>query len=193
MLNRVKVIRGGEQAGKTIIVDLTTFLSSGDLSQLPDIYPGDTISIPGLTVSNENAVAPERGGITETQVQEDVIYVYGQVARPGGYRFTRNMNLLEAIIIAGGPASLAKLDEVRVIMQGQHYSSVATIDLDQYAKMGTPAPFLLNPGDTIFIPAQKGTWTKIFARGSFLMDILRITITAAATYYIYYLIQQKFQ
>ena len=103
------------------------------------------------------------------------------------------MNLLEAIIIAGGPGTSAKLDEVRVIMQGEHYSSVATVNLDQYAKKGTPAPFLLNPGDTIFIPTQSSSWTRIFASGSFLSDVLRVTITAATTYYVYYLIQQKFQ
>lgn len=193
MLNRVKIIRSGQEAGKIIIVDLSEYLSGGDFSKLPQIYPGDTISIPGITPSVEGGGAPATGGVTATQVQEDVIYVYGQVVRPGGYRFTRNMNLLEAIIIAGGPSTSAKMDEVKVIIQGKHYSSVATVNLDQYANMGTPAPFLLNPGDTIFIPAQKGSWSRIFGSGSFLTNFLRVTLTAATTYYIYYLIQKKFQ
>ena len=193
MLNQVKIIRGGRNAGKILNVDLTDFLGRGDLSKLPQIYPGDTINMPGVTASAESTKGSTSGGVTEAQIQEDEIYVYGQVVRPGGYRFTRNMNLLEAIIVAGGPAPEAKLDEVRVIMRGEHYSSVATVNLDHYATMGTPAPFLLNSGDTIFIPTQKSAWTRIFGGGSLLNEIVRVAITGAITYYIYSLIQKKFQ
>lgn len=185
MLNQVKIIRGGTDAGKIINVDLTEFLSEGDLSRLPPINAGDTIKIPGITGRAEGAPAPETGGVTEAQVEEDVIYIYGQVVRPGGYRFTRNMDLLEAIIIAGGPAQTANLDEVKVITRGKPYSSVATINLKQYAKLGTPAPFLLNPGDTVYLPQKQSSPFLLMRQGSIVYDIVRIATTAGMTYLIY--------
>lgn len=185
ILNQVKVIRGGTEAGKIITVDLTEFLGEGDLSKLPSIYPGDTIKILGLAGPVEGAAPLPTGGVTEAQVEEDVIYIYGQVARPGGYRFTRNMDLLEAIIIAGGPAQTAKLEEVKVITRGNPYSSVATIDLKKYAKLGTPAPFLLNPGDTVYIPQKSQSVFLLLRQGNIIYDMARIILSATITYFIY--------
>jgi len=190
MLNQVKVIRGVTDAGQVIDVNLNEFLDKGDLSRLPPIYPGDTINIPGITNPGGTAATPTTGGVTETRIQEDVIYIYGQVLRPGGYRFTRNMDLLEAIIVAGGPAPTAKLDEVKVITRGNPYSTIATVNLEQYANQGTPAPFLLNPGDTIFIPTQKkAVVSQLFQRGNLVYDILRVVATALTSYLIFSLIQ----
>jgi len=190
MLSQVKIIRGGAEAGKTLTVDLANFLSKGDISKLPPIYPGDTVHLPGISLQAAAQGTQAPGGVTQQQVEEDVIYVYGEVARPGGYRFTRNMNLLEAIIVAGGPAPAAKLDEVRVIMQGEHYSSVATVNLDQYAKMGTPASFLLNPGDTIFIPQKKSSAIVNILQQGIGYQILRVIITAGTSILLYNFIRR---
>jgi len=189
MLTQVKIIRSGVDAGKIITVDLTEFLGDGDISKLPPIYAGDTIKIPGISIPTTDTGTQSPGGVTETQIEEDIIYIYGQVVRPGGYRFTRNMDLLEAIIIAGGPSSAAKLNEVKVITRGNPYSSVATVDLEQYAKTGNPAPFLLNPGDTIFIPTQKALMSRFFQSGNLVYDILRIAVTAATSFLIFNLFQ----
>ena len=189
MLTQVKIIRGGVDAGETVTVDLTEFLEDGDLSKLPKVYTGDTIKIPGISVTNTEAGTQSPGGVTETQIEEDTIYIYGQVVRPGGYRFTRNMDLLEAIIIAGGPSSSAKLSEVKVITRGNPYSSVAIVDLEQYAKTGNPAPFLLNPGDTIFIPTQKALMSGFLQRGNLFYDVLRVVVTAATSILIFNLFQ----
>jgi len=189
-LDQVKIIRGGTDAGKTIIVDLTEFLGEGDISKLPPIYPGDTINVPGIAMQPGGTGAPASGGVTSTQVEEDVIYIYGQVARPGGYQFTRNLTLLEAIVIAGGPTAVARLDEVKVIMRGDHYSSVATVDLKRYSNTGTPAPFLLNPGDTIYIPERRTSvlMENLQQRG-FLYEILRMVLSVGTTVLVYNLVR----
>jgi hypothetical protein len=105
------------------------------------------------------------------------------------------MNLLEAIIIAGGPAPTARLKDVRVIMRGEHYSSVATVNLDQYAKMGSPAPFFLNPGDTIFIPRRRNLLATFFQnqRGNLVSQMLSIVVGAFTTYFVYSLILDQGQ
>ena len=184
ILNQVQIIRGGANSGRIETVDLTAFLGQGDKSVLPSIYPGDTIKISGLRRDVNGAEAQVPGGITSTQVDDDVVYIYGQVIRPGGYQFTKNLSLLEAIIVAGGPTQLAKLDEVRIIMKGAPYSSVATVNLKRYANKGTPAPFMLNPGDTIYIPEKKQSVFQALQRG-LLYDVLRIVLTAGTSVLIY--------
>ena len=100
ILNNVKIIRGSKKGGKTFIVDIEEFLKTGDESLLLPIYPGDTIDIPGININRTGASSgtgpATAGGITNTQVSEGTIYVYGEVLRPGGYQFNKNMNLLEA-------------------------------------------------------------------------------------------------
>lgn len=187
-LNRVQVIRGKSNAGKILTVDLNDAINSGDFSSLPLIYPGDTINIPGLTTETTSSELGTPGGVTSTQVDEDVIYIYGQVARPGGHKFSKKMTLLEAIVIAGGPTATAKLDEVKVIMKGDHYSTVATINLNRYAKEGTPTPFMLKPGDTIFIPQEKQPFWRVFQQG-ILYDMMRMVVTAGTSILIYSLVR----
>ena len=186
ILSSVKIIRSGADADKSIIVDVADFVETGNKSSLPRIYPGDTIHIPGLNPSRATGAGTGSvGGITSTTVGDEVVYIYGQVARPGGYEFTKDLTLLEAIVVAGGPTQLAKLEDVRIITKGQPYSTVATIDLDRYATDGAPIPFLLKPGDTIYIPEKRtSAFWSIFQRG-IVYDILRLTITAASSIIIY--------
>jgi polysaccharide export outer membrane protein len=188
-LDQVKIIRSGQESGKILIVDLTEFLGEGNLSKLPPIYPDDTIQVPGVNSRTAGAESAAPGGITSTQVNEDVIYIYGQVARPGGYQFTRNLSLLEAIIIAGGPTRVAKMDEVKIIMKGDRYSSIATINLESYSKHGTPAPFLLNPGDTVFIPEKKASAIGETLQRGILYEVLRVALTVGSSILIYALVR----
>lgn len=189
MLNKVQIIRGNVDAGQTIEVDLTEYLKNGDLSKLPPLYPGDTIHVPGVSAPAGGPAAPATGGVTETQVSDDVVYIYGQVARPGGYRFTQNLNLLDAIVIAGGPAPTAKLNDVKIIMRDNSSTSVATVNLEQYAKNGQPAPFLLRPGDTIFIPEKKPSALVAMVRQGFLAEALRVVVVVGTSILIGSLLQ----
>ncbi len=189
MLNKVQIIRGSVDAGQTIEVDLTEYLKNGDLSKLPPIYSGDTIHVPGVAAPAPGQAAPATGGVTETQVSDDVVYIYGQVARPGGYRFTQNLNLLDAIVIAGGPVPTAKLNEVKIIIRDHAGTSVATVNLEQYAKNGQPAPFLLRPGDTIFIPEKKPSLVAAIMRQGFFAEALRVVIVVGTSILIGSLLQ----
>lgn len=183
-LDQVKIIRGGKEAGKTISVDLEKLLAEGDLTKLPSIYPDDTININGVNIDARGSEPAPTGGVTTTQVSSDVVYIYGQVVRPGGYQFTRNLTLLEAIVIAGGPTPIARMDRVNIIMKGDPYSSVVTINLEDYARKGTPSPFLLNPGDIIFIPQQKNSFAQMLQQGIF-AEIIRIVLTAGTSILIF--------
>jgi polysaccharide export outer membrane protein len=190
MLSQIQIIRDGQQGQKTITVDLNKYLQEGNAADMPKLYPGDTIHVPGIRAdTNLGGSESTGGGVTTTTVTENTIYIYGQIARPGGYQFTQDMNLLEAIIIAGGPTQLAELEEVKVITKGFHYSTVATIDLEQYSNEGVPAPFMLKPGDTIFIPQKNANSFFSFFQQGIVYDILRMVITISTSVILYNLIR----
>lgn len=186
VMGKVKVIRGEQNPGNSIIVNLADAMQSGDISQLPPVYAGDTIFVPGLSPETAARTGNTGSGLDDSLMEGDIFYVYGYVARPGGYAFTEELTLLEAIITAGGPVHGANMKEVRVILKNQPYSNIATINLEQYSKKGMPAPFVLHPGDTIYIPQRKtGIFGSLFGQGSLLADVLRVATTAAVSVLIY--------
>ncbi len=144
ILSGVTIIRG--EGEKPIVVDLTKFLETGDSSLLPALRSGDTVYIPGLST-----------GRGSTELGGKRVYLYGEVARPGAYASEKNLSLLAAIVMAGGPTPEAKLREVTIISQGIPYSRVAKVNLEEYPS-GVPSPFLLRPGDTVFIPRRSSFW-----------------------------------
>lgn len=189
ILTQVKIVRGGRESGKSETVDLAKYLADGDASQLPPIYPGDTINIPGINPDVTGAEPGAAAMLTSASATQDAFYIYGQVISPGGYPLTKNLNVLEAIIMAGGPAPQAKMDEVKVIIRGESYSSIATLDLKKYARSGLPAPFNIKPGDTIFIPEKRQSVFAAMGRRGIFYDILRVAVTATTSMLIYNLLR----
>lgn len=189
LLDQVQIIRGGDKVGEVTSADLTEFLKDGDVSKLPPIYAGDTIRIPSGMAAPSGAEMSAAGGLAASAGQTDIIYIYGQVAKPGSYPFARNLSLLEAIVIAGGPNTDAKMSQVKVITRGHPYSSVATIDLENYSTKGTPAPFLLRPGDTVFVPQKKSSGVYQNFQSGLMSELLRVIGTVAATILVYRLVQ----
>jgi protein involved in polysaccharide export with SLBB domain len=128
------------------------------------------------------------GGLTALQPSTEAFYIYGQVIRPGGYPLTKPVNVLEAIILAGGPTPAAKMNEVKVIIKGNSFSNVATLNLEKYSQSGLPVPIEIKPGDTIYIPQRKQSMLTALTRRGIFYDILRIAVTATTSMLIYNLI-----
>jgi polysaccharide export outer membrane protein len=94
------------------------------------VNPGDTVVVP-------------RAGI---------VYVLGDVNRPGGFLMSNNeskMSLLEALSNAGGAARTAKLNHARVIRKADHTET--QISLGDIEK-GKQPDFALAPGDILYVP-----------------------------------------
>ena len=94
------------------------------------VNPGDTV------------VVPKAG----------IVYVLGDVNRPGGYTMTNNestVSLLEALSIAGGAAKTAKLGHVRLISKADHNEK--EISLGDIQK-GKRPDFAMAPGDILYVP-----------------------------------------
>jgi polysaccharide biosynthesis/export protein len=94
------------------------------------VNPGDTV------------VVPKAG----------IVYVLGDVNRPGGYTMSNNqskVSILEAVSIAGGAAKTAKLGHVRLISKAEH--SETQISLGDIQKGKLP-DFAMAPGDILYVP-----------------------------------------
>ncbi len=175
MLNDVTIVRGsGREAGRIIHLDLTSALERGDLSSLPEIYPNDTVHIPGIA-----AVEGGTGQMPTSPLERrDVVYVFGQVNNPGMYNLDKNMDLLDAVVLAGGPTDAAKLKEVGLYYRGRRQSQMTIVDLNEYMRRSIPLPLQLHPGDVVYVP-RKRTFPPIVG------EIARIAITSAASILIF--------
>jgi polysaccharide export outer membrane protein len=103
----------------------------------------------GQAIKDQVLVNP---GDTVVVPKAGIVYVLGDVNRPGGYTMTDNqskMSLLEALTIAGGAAKTAKLGHARLIRKADH--SEIQLSLGEIEK-GKQPDIALFPGDILYVP-----------------------------------------
>ena len=91
-------------------------------------------------------------GDTVVVAKAGIVYVLGDVNRPGGYTMNNNeskMSLLEALSTAGGAARTAKLGNARLIHKADH--SETQISIGDIQK-GKRPDFAMAPGDILYVP-----------------------------------------
>lgn len=183
LLNDVTIIRsGGEETGRTIRVDIAAALERGDFSSLPPVFPGDYINVPSAS-SVEGGVGAE-SPLGSSAEGREVIHVFGQVIRPGVFDLDKEkeMDLFDALLLAGGPAEGANLKDVRIYFRGRRQAEVASVDMEHYMRRSTPLPLMLHPGDAIYVPRKKAPFPL-------LSEIARVFITSTASFIIFRLLR----
>lgn len=177
-LDEVAITRArGKSAGKTIRVDLNSALEKENLSSLPQVYSGDNVNVPGAAVSTAGTIAP-----TSVSSSQQTIHVFGQVVSPGVFSFEADMNLFDAIVLAGGPNANANMKKVKVFFRGYKQAEVAIVDMERYMNRSTPLPPVLHPGDAIYVPPKKQF-------SPFLSRTLGIVITSTASFLLFNALQ----
>ncbi|MBN2227794.1 MAG: polysaccharide biosynthesis/export family protein [candidate division Zixibacteria bacterium] len=156
-LTRVTIIRGGERAGEVEIVNVTNMMSTGQRSQLPKVYADDTIEIP-RTVGG----VPTRT-ISDRPETKSIFYVIGEVNAPGPLTFEQNLDLLDAVALAGGPTESADLKHATVVTKDGFRTQSVKINLNKYQQTGVPGRYFIRPEDTVILPRRKG---GLFGLGS---------------------------
>jgi len=79
----------------------------------------------------------------------------GEVSRPGMYKvYQAQINLFEAISMAGNMTSFAKRDQVRIIRQTDNGSKVVTVDMGMADILESPY-YYLKPNDIIYVEPLK--------------------------------------
>lgn len=186
-LEVVKIIRGGKEKAQIIEVDLTAAFTGGDMSNLPKLEPGDNIDVPGIPAGQAGAGALQASLISN----KNSIYVFGYVAVPGIYPLEKNMDVLQALVLAGGPllqqgggggrpTREPDLANVKIITRGPDAPVVYSVDIEKYTKQANPIPLVLRPGDTVFIPGRDDY--RRFVLGTAFGEALKASIAIVTSY-----------
>lgn len=88
------VILVGTRAGKPyrLVIDLPSLFLEGQTNQDVLVQPGDTLYVP----------------------RAPMVYVYGEVQRPGAFRLERDMTVMQALALGGGPTLRGTLRNLTV-------------------------------------------------------------------------------
>jgi polysaccharide export outer membrane protein len=107
-----------------------------------------------------------------------VIYLVGELARPGGYQVEHNnrLTLLEALALAGGVTRNAKANQSRLIRRSPTGREEMTVDLQKVLYGGGP-DMLLTDGDIVFVPTS--------VRKEYTQQVISAAIGTATTFGIY--------
>jgi polysaccharide export outer membrane protein len=123
--------------GKTVEIDLKNLLQSGDPHYNVLIYPGDVVKV-------------TRAG---------VVYVVGEVRRPGGFvlKTNENVSVLQALALAEGLTRTSAKSRAQIIRTDEATGarSEIPINLGQILS-GKAADPLLRPKDIVFVPNSAG-------------------------------------
>jgi len=126
---------------ESITVNLKDLLDSSDPRSNVLVYPGDSVKV-------------TRAGI---------VYVLGQVHKPGGFllKTNENISVLQAVAFAEGMTPNAKGKEARIFIAGggpgESHKEIP-INLDKILAGKEPPP-LLKPNDVLFVPNSGGKET----------------------------------
>ncbi len=105
----------------------------------------------------------------EEEQLQIVVYVLGEVSRPGEYRVSDNTNVVELISKAGGTTEFSNLGDVTIRRELVMYDEnsprkivskdVLRFNVQEYLKdKNSPEPPLLKPGDVVYV--RKNSWSK---------------------------------
>ena len=165
----VRVIRSKQASpsdDRVVHVDLDKYLVEGDTSLLPRLYSGDTIYVPT---------------VTEADMKDISIRITGEVLRPGSYRTSEPLDILDAISMAGGLTPNANPEMIKVSRESADSYEEKIVNIDEFLEdIGSASPpEMVEPGYRIYVPAKHGSAARIASvatRGivAFLADLIPI-------------------
>lgn len=141
-LSRVTIIRRSGTGPHQLTVDVAGAMRDGTESQLPVLRAGDMVVVP-TAVSLVGGIGNDQG-----------VGVLGAVNRPGLYPVGPNEDLWMALALAGGPSSQANLSTIRVLTKDQSAQTAVTVDLKGTLSHGNKQPFVIQPGDIVFVDSK---------------------------------------
>lgn len=143
-LTRCAIFRG---RNKIIWVDLKRLLNGGEVAYNLRMMKGDLVYIPDSS--------------------DTMVYVMGEVYRPGAYRLTPDMSLMDALMQAGGPNDNASAKEIGIYRASKQ--AIERVELRNLLTADKKVNFALEEGDVVFVPkstiAEFGYVTRQLAAG----------------------------
>jgi polysaccharide export outer membrane protein len=197
-LDNVQLIRGGAEAGKITPVDLSAAFENNDMRGLPALTPGDNIYVPSSQNTNAGnaggamgGAQPATGGGSNLFARTKAVYVFGHVVAPGVYQIEKDMDVLQVIVRAGGPAypnrfntngpiTEPDLEHVKIITRGPEAPVVYSVNVEKYTHTASPEPLLLRPGDTVYIPGKQ-SFRRFFLAAS-ATEVIKASVAVVTSY-----------
>ncbi len=144
-VEQIRVISNGAPQ----LFNLKKYLDTGDSKILPTITPNTTIFIP----------------IQEEEIKSgaNMVYIMGEVFKPGAYEGKPGATFLDILANAGGPTRYAESRQIRLIRAD---GSVIPFDLSAFTEAtGEQGMPIVLPGDAIFVPEKTDmnskSWLKV--------------------------------
>lgn len=131
------------------LFNLKAYLDSGNQALNEPLAPGTTIFVP------KEAEAVAAG--------PRVVYVMGEVAKPGAYEIRPGTGFLDILANAGGPTRFADTRNIRLLREG---GGVEPFDLAKYTESGGKEVLpTVQPGDAVFVTektqgAEQASWLR---------------------------------
>ncbi len=150
-IHNIKITHRNKFQSKVSTLDLGLYFETGDETLLPIVKSGDTIYV------------PERDKPWIDNKKEQTVRIIGAVEKPGRYRFSADMTILDILAESGGPTQTAYLEKIMVvnISRSQTEENVSQVfDLEKFIEHPdfTKLP-LVRVGDTIFVPdVSQSNW-----------------------------------
>lgn len=131
---------------------VATVFHRGDPSDIRQVH---------LNVSVQNAASIAEGSVevvpgdTISVSRSGVIYIIGDVGRPGGFLVEHNdrLSVLQAIALAQGANQTASLGATRLMRKTEGGRVQVELDLKRILK-GDSADFLMADGDILYVPVS---------------------------------------
>jgi len=197
LLNNVQLIRGGKESGKIISADLSAAFERNDMRGLPMLTAGDNIYVLSSQPSGTGTTggtfgdAPAAGGLGGMFASTKAVYVFGHVVAPGVYQIDKDVDVLQIIVRAGGPAypnrfntngpiTEPDLEHVKIITRGPEAPVVYSVNVEKYTSTAAPAPLLLKPGDTVYIPGKQ-SFRRFFLISS-ATEVIQASVAVVTSY-----------
>jgi polysaccharide export outer membrane protein len=148
-MTHVVIIRKEAGGRRQITVDLSSALEQGTESSLPVLQPGDAI----VVMMSASATGTSAG---------DAVGILGAVGKPGLYPIGTGEELWRALALAGGPTPASNLRNIRVLTKENNTPTTVTVDLRETLERGNKTPYILKPGDIVFVDARRVSMYGVF-------------------------------
>ncbi len=122
---------------------------------------GDTVAT-GMSVDELQAALTERLArfipdpvvtVAVSQILGNTIYVLGKVNRPGEFVATRNVDVMQALSMAGGTTSFAALNDIKVLRREDGVQRVLAFRYGDVEKgRNLDQNIILQSGDVVVVP-----------------------------------------
>ena len=104
--------------------------------------------------------------------------ILGEVNKPGMYKvYQSQINLLEAIAMAGNMTNFAKNEEVKIVRQTDNGSEIVTVDLGSADILSSPY-YYLKPNDIVYVePLKMKQWGFTAFPYSTVLSVVSVALT----------------